>query len=75
MSTKVLHVADEPNEAELTQPCSLCGEVLQDYRNVMGPGDWRPAWWAVGGPVTVEGAFKAAYRDEDAVPCVERLLP
>lgn len=39
-----IHKAGEPDG--LIQKCELCGLVLQDYTNVLGVGEWRPAWLA-----------------------------
>lgn len=64
----VIHEPDEP--AGLIQKCIRCGFVLEDYRNTMGEGNFKPAWWNKtvtvypGNPqVTVVGSR------EDAVKC------
>mgnify|MGYP001561979228 CR=1 FL=1 len=52
----IIHAAETP--IGLIQRCSRCGEILQDYTNAQGVGDWRPVWWE--GNVFVNGRFSGA---------------
>jgi hypothetical protein len=71
----IVHVAGPVDD--LVQRCARCGQVLTDYRNTMGVGNWSPSWWAEGQISVYEGnpSHFVAGREPDGVDCLPQERP
>ena len=70
ISVSKIHLAGEP--VGLVQRCSICGEILQDYRNSLSVGDWQPHWWS--GSVEVSSSGGMMWSTKDAPNCEAKVV-